>query len=123
MEIYRTSDMQFLRKIAAYGSHGDFSEDVVYDFVAKVSNTASFSNADADEFQIYPNPANYAVHIKNLNQIRDLSIYNALGQLLKQLSTDNQSIDIDVNDLYNGIYLIVGSNNHQVIKRKLFIAK
>lgn len=67
----------------------------------------TFSNTVFDNMSIliYPNPTNNIININSNNvEIKQISIYNILGQLVKN-NLNNQTT-IDVSDLKSGTYLI-----------------
>ncbi len=61
--------------------------------------------------EIYPNPTSTFVHIKSNDRIGNLRIYDLCGFLVKELTIESDSIDIDVNSMSNGIYNIYIQNN------------
>jgi Secretion system C-terminal sorting domain len=54
---------------------------------------------------IQPNPANSFVKIKS-NLVSNISIYSALGNLVKQIESKSEETIIDINDLPSGVYSI-----------------
>lgn len=62
-----------------------------------------------NSFSLYPNPANasIAIGLKDGITVKDISIYNTLGQLVKAVdAVENTSFSVDISDLNSGIYLI-----------------
>jgi hypothetical protein len=55
---------------------------------------------------IYPNPVQDRLVITNTNGIENVTIYNALGQPIKQLVVNNEQLSIEVKDLPKGIYTV-----------------
>jgi hypothetical protein len=75
-------------------------------------------------FTLYPNPAKNVLNIQSTNgvEVRSISIYNMLGQLLQvDTKSDNQA-SVDVSGLQSGNYLLKissdkGSSNAKFVKR------
>ena len=82
--------------------------------------------SNKDEFTIYPNPSNGAIHIRNLNSDKsdiNLRIFNALGELVFEKKMGNDDFTFDP-QLRNGIYfcLIKNEPDHRSM-HKLIIHK
>ncbi|MDB4335056.1 T9SS type A sorting domain-containing protein [bacterium] len=56
--------------------------------------------------EITPNPANDVITIVSKQIINTIDITSLSGQLIKSSSSRNRSINIDISDLPNGIYLV-----------------
>lgn len=71
---------------------------------------AVLSNIKSDLFslQILPNPANDFIQFSSNNENLKGTIYNTLGQAVKQFETDNK---IDIRELNSGVYLLQLSDN------------
>ena len=73
---------------------------------------------------VFPNPVQSMLHLNNLSRNRkSISIYDLQGRLLYYTTTNHETLDIDVNDFENGIYLLcieAGSVNKyiKVVKSK-----
>ena len=71
------------------------------------------------KIKIYPNPANQIVNINSLNNIKDINIFNVIGQKVlsfNNLNTDNY--EINISSLIKGIYFIeVIDNNNKILKK------
>ncbi len=70
-----------------------FTIDLSYDGINDIS---------ANRIGVYPNPANDVLHINGLENATEVSIYNAVGALVKVVNT-NESINIS--DLASGLYI------------------
>jgi len=74
----------------------------------------------SQHFQLLPNPAKEFVTIQSSrnNSIVDVSIYNTLGQLVKN-TTENQ---IDISSLESGIYIVkVATDIGRLESQKLIV--
>ena len=66
--------------------------------------------------EIYPNPANKLLYIKNLESASTVGIYDMQGRIIKSaIITDK----VDISDLENGIYMIQINCNRNVIFKKI----
>ena len=67
------------------------------------------------ELSIYPNPSSdiLNLNIKSAYEISLISIYSLDGRFISQSIVDVPSIELNVEDLQNGVYLINVSNNLQ----------
>jgi hypothetical protein len=77
-------------------------------------------------FSVYPNPANnlLTVNLEDaINKNLNLTIYNAIGAVMKTISIQQNQQQIDVSDLSNGFYLmeLKSPNGHSM--QKLTIEK
>jgi len=74
---------------------------------------------------VYPNPSSGNIIIHTNKGIGGVySIMNELGQTIKQIqlnSSNNYTINID--NLNNGIYFVVGYNNNEIVKQKIIVSK
>lgn len=58
--------------------------------------------------KLYPNPVTDACRISGLSNgsRTDIRIFNAFGQMVKEISSENEDISIDVQDLKAGVYSV-----------------
>lgn len=78
-------------------------------------------NGEPLHIWIYPNPAKNTLTVKgeNMNQI---IIYNAVGQVIKSINCDRQNINVDVNAFQKGIYFIrIINNNSEMMTKKISV--
>jgi hypothetical protein len=76
------------------------------------------------EINLYPNPNNgiFTLQIsKGFEEIKEICVYTIVGNMVKQIQqslTGNSSVNLDLRDLPNGIYLIkVKTNNNSWTKK------
>ena len=114
-------------KIMFKSDFGDSTTDVVYVFETKVNNNTTnvnFITNKEQEIIIYPNPVSNIIHIKSRKVIKNIMIYNSLGQTVKKIAMVNKNVkDIDISDLPKGAYFInikISNNyiNNTIIKIK-----
>ncbi len=96
---------------------GSIPSGTIYRFIPQ--NTNSISGIEKFDFSIYPNPSSKTITLTNLTNpsIKSILIYNSLGEVVKEVP--NNSLEINVSDLSNGIYLlqIKDTKNRQTIKK------
>lgn len=75
------------------------------------------------EFSIFPNPAkeNIRILIPNLKNTLDLSIINITGKVVKTSKITEKSMQINVLDLPQGVYILKIYDNQMIISKKLII--
>jgi photosystem II stability/assembly factor-like uncharacterized protein len=77
-------------------------------------------------FSVYPNPANnlLTVNLENVNnQNLSLTIYNAIGAVVKTMDIQQNQQQIDVSNLSNGLYMIELKSTNGYAVQKLAIDK
>jgi len=108
-----TSDL-FLGAFGGSGSNsccfGGFQIDELQ-FYSRILDENVLSNEDVSisEFTMYPNPARDNIKIQSKTSYEEIEVrvVNATGQIVKSFTYSNPSlVEIDVNDLPAGIYLI-----------------
>lgn len=62
--------------------------------------------AEDNLMSIFPNPAKDIINIASLNTIEKISVFNTMGQLVKQIEPNNNMIKFDVSDLKGGFYVL-----------------
>ncbi len=92
-------------------------------FICTWFNSPGIQNAIMGEIQIYPNPATNQLIISNNNetQIREVVIYNQIGQ--KVLHSSQISVPIDVSMLSQGMYVVEVACDELKIRKKLIVSK
>jgi hypothetical protein len=76
--------------------------------VTAASTTTSTSKLVNEQVEIFPNPVNDVLNIKSNTLYDQISILNLQGQLLKNFSSNTNSIDLS--DLPSGTYIIELTN-------------
>ncbi|MEX1002882.1 MAG: T9SS type A sorting domain-containing protein [Crocinitomicaceae bacterium] len=83
-------------------------------------STASISQANKANLQIFPNPSNGLVTISTDLQEAKLKVIDTSGKTLYR-STINGNSTIDLSDLSNGLYFIQITQNAKVITKRIII--
>jgi hypothetical protein len=99
---------------------GPYSLSIVSPFGCQNTSSIEFidylmlQEPSADDVEIFPNPANEYVQIRNTSQswTTTFNIYNELGQLMRnQFIYPGKTVAIDIQHWPSGIYIVVW-NNH-----------
>jgi hypothetical protein len=73
-----------------------------------------------NEISIYPVPVTNILNLKGVENVQKISVYNSVGQLLKQYQKGNETLfNIDVNELKSGIYFVELSNSNEKVTKKV----
>jgi len=70
---------------------------------------------------IYPNPASNLVNIHSRNNIKEIAIYNLLGNRIYSSDVDNDFITINTSNFSPGVYIIQLNYGNGIINKKLSI--
>jgi alpha-tubulin suppressor-like RCC1 family protein len=90
--------------------------------IGNISNTDETLNYQ-NPFIIYPNPNNGIFTIKSSSE-GQFSILNKYGQTVQSLILNSSNdFSVNVENLSNGLYLIVGSNSDQKNNQKIIVIK
>ena len=90
---------------------GYYSDSIIN--LGKMETTFKFTEGDniknysnSETVLLYPNPANYNLTVENENiPIKDICLYNLMGQKVKHVYVNSNEITLDVNTLPAGIYI------------------
>ncbi len=117
------------------GDPGDYPQfhgpqgDVRYVFnyvrcVRDASGTSSLPEIEKFNFNIYPNPASDGISISSDYELKTISIYNAVGKQMMELSPNQKVVSIITMPLSSGVYYINAiTKDGKVAFEKLIIAK
>lgn len=102
------------------GDYGPFTQFIDQVVVGLHDQNMEF----IDEFTISPNPAKDIVKIK-FPQIKmgKVLLKNNLGQLITERKFDDNSCQLDIGYLSEGIYFISLCDNNEIITRKLVVSR
>ena len=78
---------------------------------------------DRNPFIVYSNPANTILYIKyaTLNSSVTIQIRNITGQVVKTVQMINPQLQIDINDLNTGVYLVNLQTTNAVYSKKIIV--
>lgn len=86
-----------------------------------VTQTLSVDTVDANNFVIYPNPANDIVVVNSSNYtFNNIAVVDLNGRVVKEVSYDNTSqANLDVASLSAGVYFLNISSNEGIVNKKI----
>lgn len=72
-------------------------------------------------FIVYPNPASDIINIqsKNENRINDIKVYDLSGKLIVSTSSNNYNVQLNLNELVKGMYVMVIRTGNTVVTKKI----
>jgi len=80
-------------------------------------------NANADSFSLYPNPANDHVFITASSDLKRVTVYNALGQLVVDEITTGKQYELTTSGYTIGVYMVKVETAEGVTTRTLTIQR
>lgn len=111
-------------KVMFKSDFGDPTADVIYVFESTLNSNTTSVNSDNNlqQIKVYPNPATNFINIESDTKIKEIKIYNNIGQFVKKwkLNTSNK-VNINVENLKSGIYLMTISSKEKTLFKKFVI--
>jgi hypothetical protein len=109
-----------------FGPQGDAIR--IYNYIRLVRNVTASTSAvnitDNENYKIYPNPAQNEIHVSSDSALKTISIFNASGAKIMELSPGEKAATINIGKLSNGIYFAKTiSENGKVISQKFMVSK
>ena len=103
--------------------HWDSANDLLEGFFTInaqfTSSTAAILNETISGLEIYPNPVTDLININAQNNINKITIFNQIGQLVKVLTPNKNSIQTDLGDLTSGIYILKIESENKIATQKI----
>ena len=101
---------------------GNFGAQAYHNLSTKVGYAAIDETA-AETYKVYPNPVKDILTIEG-EKLEQINIFNALGQLVKIVNCNDDIVNVNVNDLQNGMYIVnVISNNGEMTSKRVSVLK
>ena len=82
-------------------------------------STASINEVQPDNLLIYPNPSRNFIFISDIEEIKNVQIYNTLGELIILQHSNSKQENIDISNLNKGIYFVEIKTNSKIYIRKI----
>ena len=99
--------------------NGKFT-DMTYSILS-VEQGGYVGEMSASAYKVYPNPVKDVLTIKGEN-MSQVVIYNSLGQMVKTIETNDDIVDVNVENFQNGMYFInIIDNNGRHTARKVIV--
>ena len=97
--------------------------DEVLVSIMKAPKTYTVEDVVETSYNVYPNPVKDVLTVTGEN-MRQVEIYNSLGQLVKSISCNDDEVKINVNDMQNGMYFVnVIDNNGEMTTSKVSVLR
>ncbi len=92
--------------------------DEVYCFIAEINIPTSIQKEQSKTTNVvFPNPTNGPVNIVTGDLIKEVSVYNILGERLKKITPYKDAVKLDIHELRNGVYFLqVKTGNNKILK-------
>jgi len=91
-----------------------FMPDTNSDVTIDISGSLSTDKNTLSGFNFYPNPVENTLHINAAEPIENLTIYNLLGQKVKEYQPNALSSDINVDEIATGSYILRATVNSKI---------
>jgi len=105
-----------------FGTGPNTEPSVAYIFIANVAAASSVEEESINSVNSYPNPATDFIKIESENTIKNITIYDTTGQIVKILPVNNtNNINIAITNLKNGLYYIKVITERELILKKVII--
>ncbi len=88
-----------------------------------ISKPDAISRISENNINIYPNPANDNLFVKNMKNVTSISFVNVLGKIIKTVYVSGENAELNINNLTNGMYFIEFNNTNGTKSIKSFIKK
>ena len=99
--------------------NGEFT-DMTYSILS-VEQGGSVGEMSTSTYKVYPNPAKDVLTIKGEN-MSQVMIYNSLGQMVKSIETNDDIVDVNVENFQNGMYFInIINKDGRMSSRKVIV--
>ena len=101
------------------------ASEEIWKFVSKYDinglincGNTTISEKNKCEFELFPNPSSDFLTLKNIYEKNlNYSIYNSLGQLIKNGTLNSPNYNIDISKLESQMYILkVGEFSYRIIK-------
>lgn len=84
-------------------------------------NTLSIEESALTSIKLFPSPTNGNITIKSNGYIKELKLYNMVGQLVKRFNVSSKETTINISSLKDGAYIIRFIANNNTIGSKLIL--
>ncbi len=106
---YKIYDSKGNILVESDGKYGFGEYRIIY-----VHGAMSVENVDVTSYNVYPNPVKDVLTVSG-EDMKQVTVYNALGQMVKSVDCNDNTVQINVNDLQNGMYIVNVVNHNGVM--------
>jgi hypothetical protein len=89
----------------------------MYGTITVIESTAGLNDSAISEFTYYPNPVNDQLTISAQSNVKDISVFNLLGQVVSRQSPNTKDCLVDMASMQTGAYfvqILIGSTVEMV---------
>jgi len=118
--------LEYITEEPGQGIHRYYVTAVYDDGESVPSNVIEFvlvglTDEEFVDIEVYPNPTFDLLNINSSIDIEQIEVYDFTGKLIKSLSTENKSVQIDVKDIKSGFYLIKIKTSTRILYQRIII--
>jgi hypothetical protein len=101
----------------------DMDKSIVQSNMTDVTLVTGIENnlQSQGKVKLYPNPATDRLLIESDTDIQKIEMYNQVGQLVKFMNTNGNTLNLNIAELESGIYFVKIFSSIEVITQKLVI--
>ncbi len=108
---------------AVWASETDLCESPFSNEACVLWTRITDPNANSGSFSLYPNPANDHVYITSSDDLKRVTVYNALGQLVMDEITTGKQYELKTAGYTIGVYMVRVETAAGVTTRTLTIQR
>ena len=106
LSIAITAGTQYFVNLGDWSSSTDNSEGV-YEFRATSTDASlGIEETSISQFTYFPNPVNDVLTIKAQTAVEDITVFNMLGQVVKQQTPNTMDCTVDLSAMQSGAYFV-----------------
>lgn len=103
------------------GINANPDDEVALGSVVVTDNTLGINDINDIKVSVYPNPTTNNINIQSDEQIMNITVYNTIGQMVRNVSPDTTNFSLEMANLDTGMYFVnvfteTGSKTVKVIK-------
>ena len=102
---YKLYDSKGNLVVESDGKYGFGEYSIIF-----VHGAMSVEDVTETSYNVYPNPVKDVLTISG-EDMKQITVYNALGQMVKSINCNDNTVQINVSDLRNGMYFVNVVNN------------
>jgi hypothetical protein len=77
--------------------------------------------ASVNSFLVYPSPSDGKINIQHEEKIQEIQIFDLTGKRIFQQKFNSNAINLELNNIPNGIYIVFIKTETQTLKQKIII--
>jgi hypothetical protein len=95
-------------KFAFYGESSVFNEDIEFfiDNFQITTTSLGVEEASISQFTYFPNPVNDVLTINSQKVVEDITVFNMLGQVVRQQTPNTMDCTVDLSAMQTGAYFV-----------------